>query len=108
MVYTPLCEELMCGGCREFGATVCGALVRDAEGCESAARAVKKALGSRLCPFNDGPVRVAVHNDKVVGSFVVKEVSADALEGVCWGGERVRQSTGLGRRHAVAVVAGLP
>ena len=108
MVYTPLGEELTRCSCRDFGATVCGALVRDAEGCESAAKAVNKALGSHFCPFYDRPVRVVVHNDQVVCSFVVKEVSADALEGVCWGDERVGRSSGFGRGHAFAVVAGLP
>ena len=48
-----------------------------------------------MCTFDDGPVRVSVDYDRVVDAHVVKVVSADTLEWVCWQCGGVRWSTWL-------------
>ena len=66
----------------EFGPTVGGAFVWDAEGGKKPSKGVNQAFGSLMCSFNDGPVGVAVNHNEVVHPFVGEEVRTDALEGV--------------------------
>ena len=84
MVDTPLLQELACGCCGEIRATVCCDFIRDAECGKGASQAVNQSFRSLPCSFNNGPVGVAIYNDKVVDPFVVEKVGTDTLEGVCW------------------------
>ena len=95
MVDAPVFQECACGICHELGSTVSCTLIRDAKGGEEPAEGVNNALGPLLSSFNDGPIRVAVHSDKVVPTFVAEEIGADALEGVCWWSGRVGWGTWL-------------
>ena len=95
VVDAPVFQECACGICHELGSTDSCTLIWDAKGGEEPAEGVNNALGPLLSSFNDGPVRVAVHSDKVVPTFVAEEIGADALEGVCWWSGRVGWGTWL-------------
>ena len=92
MVDAPVFQECACGICHELGSTISCTLIRDAKVGEEPAEGVNNALGPLLSSFNDGPIRVAVHSDKVVPTFVAEEIG-----GRCTGrGMLVEWSGGVG------------
>ena len=56
-----------------------------------------------MSTFDNWPIGVAVHNDKVVNALVMKVIGAYALEGVRGLNGWVWRCAGLGGCHAVAI-----
>ena len=64
-----------------------------------------ESYGTIRDPLDNWPVRVPVHNDKIVDPFVVDEVGTDVLEGIIWQERRCRWDACLGWCHTDTVGA---
>ena len=102
MMDSPGFQESFCLTCREFGATVTGEFIGDAEGGECPSKTGDEASAASARSLDDRPARVPIDDDEIRLSHVREVVSAHLLEGIVWRVNVFGGSTRLRRGVAVA------